>query len=279
MYKKYLVKIFFILFLVITICKIYLVIKSNTNELRRKKYFSVLAANKINVTLKESVYYEVESNNLQVDNFKKVLLDRPNDLVYQYVSLPLDSTKGSISVPLAVAALLTTGDILEIGAGEFSTPVVHNICSHHKRNCVSVDKDKKQLNKFIHYNKTLFHTIQYANDLITYTSDDQIWGLVSIDHTLSAYRYKNAIYFAASAQIVVLHDAEATNEKYFNYEKHNVQGYYRYVCKFSLIRNEKHKQYTSTLIMSNYIELYSLSEIFAKINTDYKIVACDFKNF
>ena len=278
MYKKYLIKIFFILFSVISICKIYFIIKSNINELRRKKYFSHLGANKINVTLKESVYYEVDSNSLQVDNFKKVLLDRPNDLVYQYVSLPLDATKGSISVPLAVAALLTTGNILEIGAGVFSTPVIHNICSHHKRNCVSVDNDKKQLNKFIHYNKTMFHTIQYADDLITY-GDNKIWGLVSIDHTLSAERYKNAISLAANAQIVVLHDAEMTNEKYFKYEKNNVQGYYRYMCKFSLIRNEKSKQYTSTLIMSNYIQLYSLSQIFAKINTDYKIVACDFKNF
>lgn len=34
---------------------------------------------------------------------------------------------GSAAIPITVASLLTTGDILELGMGTYSTPTLHKI--------------------------------------------------------------------------------------------------------------------------------------------------------
>lgn len=58
---------------------------------------------------------------------KETLLENANDLVYRYVSLPLDFGMGSGAIPLAVCGMITNGDILELGMGLYSTNVLHKI--------------------------------------------------------------------------------------------------------------------------------------------------------
>lgn len=103
----------------------------------------------------------------------------PNDLVYQFVSLPLDNTFGSNSIPLAVSALLTDGDILELGMGLYSTPMLHRIAAATNRVLYSVDTDYEWLKKFIIYNSTRSHKIFHVTEssLFHYGSEKS-WGLV-----------------------------------------------------------------------------------------------------
>lgn len=58
---------------------------------------------------------------------KETLLENANDLIYRYVDLPLDFAMGSAAIPLAVCGLITTGEILELGMGTYSTNVIHKI--------------------------------------------------------------------------------------------------------------------------------------------------------
>ena len=65
---------------------------------------------------------------------KDTLLENANDLIYRYVDLPLEFSMGSAAIPLAVCGLLTTGDILELGMGTYSTNVLHKIGIKTKEN-------------------------------------------------------------------------------------------------------------------------------------------------
>ena len=61
------------------------------------------------------------------------MLEHANDLVYRYVDLPFEFGMGSTAIPLAVCGLLTTGDILELGMGTYSTNVLHKIGKNLKK--------------------------------------------------------------------------------------------------------------------------------------------------
>ena len=137
------------------------------NNAKIQENFTIITENNGNANkINKHNLLNFATNNLAA---KELLLAQPNDLVYQYVSLPLDDDFGSDAIPLAVAALLTSGDILEIGMGSFSTPLIHNICARNQRNCISVENDKPWLEKFIEYNYTTFHKMYHLvnkNDLI-----------------------------------------------------------------------------------------------------------------
>ena len=103
---------------------------------------------------------------------------------------------------------------------------------------------------------------------------DKKWGLVLIDHLLGEKRYLNIIKFAQMANIVVAHDAEKNNDKYYKYEQMKVREHFKYACKYS-IYDETKSVYISTLILSNFIDVSQLKAILDQIETDYGHVTCD----
>ena len=208
------------------------------------------------------------------------LFKNPNDFVFKYVKLPIDYGFGSNLIPLAVAALATTGDILELGMGKFSTTLLHEISSNFDRDLISVDTNSDWVNQFAHYNSTNYHrvfSVSYEN-LFTYGQDGR-WGLVLIDHTNASSRYFNVIRFAKNARMVVVHDAEKINEKIYLYEKYNIASHFKYACKFSLYLSKSHTLYVSTLLLSNYIDMTEINQILSRIKTENGHVACDYTNF
>lgn len=215
-------------------------------------------------------------NDFKTKSVVNILLNRPNDLIYKYVHLPLDMKYGSNSIPLTVATLLTSGDILELGMGMFSTPLLHNIATDQKRQMVSIETNYDWLQKFIIYNKTINHKIYRLNSFkLNYYGLDKHWGLVLVDHIYNTKRSSNVINFSKRAQIVVVHDAEKSQEDFYHYEKNKLQGYFKYACKFSIYSESTQSEYISTLILSNFVNLDKLSDIFNKVITSYGHVACD----
>ena len=83
-------------------------------------YNSVTTQNNI-----DQIFSKINTTKVPVD--KETLLANANDLVYRYIDMPLDYLYGSCVIPLAVCGLITTGDILELGMGTFSTNVLHRI--------------------------------------------------------------------------------------------------------------------------------------------------------
>ena len=64
--------------------------------------------------------------------------------------------------PLINAVINTTGDVFEMGCGDYSTPILHYILTNQKRNLLSTDTDKKWLNLFI-YLENEYHKFQYVD--------------------------------------------------------------------------------------------------------------------
>ncbi len=209
------------------------------------------------------------------DLYEKILRN-PISFIEKYVKLPFDYGFGSNSIPLTITSLLTTGDVLELGMGFFSTPLLSNVTSDYDRRLVSVDTKFEWLSKFLDYNKTQNHNVFLVDteSIIKYGSDKK-WGLVLVDHSTAATRYINIIDLAQKAQIVVAHDAERPSDHMYKYEEKNVRKYYKYSCKFSIYTSKDKSWYYSTLILSNWYDVKILEPIFNKVKTDYGHVACD----
>lgn len=214
------------------------------------------------------------------DDDIKSILANPNEYIYYYVNLPLSYDYGSNVIPLTMTGLIAPhGDFLELGMGLYSTPILHRIATHRKQLLVSVDTNANWLNKFAFYNTTRHHRIYQLSSLdeLMKYGLDRHWSLVLVDHTFAEERAKNAIAFASIARVVVVHDTELISEHAYKFEKQRMTSYFKYVCKFSLYMNEKRDRYTSTTLMSNFIDLSSLLRpAFHRVHTDYGHVSCDF---
>lgn len=231
--------------------------------------------------------YELDESEYQLNLTKKnyelyksnvvgYLLHDPNEFILAYVNLPFNYDYGSLLIPLVISTLLTDGDILELGMGYFSTPVLHKISLDYNRRLVSVDTDASWTDKFAPYTSTLNHRIfrMRSLDELNRFGLDRRWGLVLVDHKYLDNRPLNVINFANISTLVVAHDTEIANEAGYEYEKNRITDYYKYKCKFSLYDKTK-INYVSTTILSNYLNLENiLKPIFAKVTTEYGHEAC-----
>lgn len=210
------------------------------------------------------------------ENAIEDLLKNAQKNVYKYIVLPLDFRYGSNAIPLAVAALSARGDLLELGMGMFSTPLLHKIAIDQNRLLVSVDTELGWVQKFTGYNSTQHHRIYHLGDPNKMHSFglDKKWGMVLVDHLSGETRYQDVINFANISQMVVVHDAERVSESYYNYERNKIRNYFSYTCKYSLYDQTK-SNYISTLLLSNFVNMDKFKSIFQQIPTDYGHVACD----
>jgi hypothetical protein len=120
----------------------------------------------------------------------------------------------------------TKGDVLELGTGYGSTPIITKMLKNSNRNFVSVDNDLEWLEKIKHeYPESDTHTYIYTDnwkDTIS-TLVTRKWGLVFIDQkpwdarTLSLYAFRNI------SDYVIIHDVD-----YF--PKNNIFG--KYISEF-----------------------------------------------
>jgi len=223
----------------------------------------------------DSLKSKESTSEQRVEQVFSDILSKPYDFLFKYVNLPLDFRYGSNSIPLALSTLLTTGDILELGMGMFSTPLLHKIAADHNRKFVSVDTEFGWIQKFVSYNLTSMHRVyQITTQQLNTFGMEQKWGMVLVDHLSGATRFQNIINFANSSQIVVAHDAERQSDSFYLYEAKNVRSYFKYACKFSIYDQSK-SYYISTLILSNSFDVSRMKKIFDSISTDFGHVSCD----
>jgi hypothetical protein len=134
------------------------------------------------------------------------------------------------------------------------------------------------------FNKTKTHSIYHVTEteLETFGSERK-WGMVLVDHGVVNGRLKPAINFANKSTIVLTHDAEIIQDFYSYHtvkDGKRLVDYYKYVCKFSMFdRPFNATGHSSTLIMSNFVDITFLEEIFKQINYPTKVIACDYKNY
>ncbi|QQG47699.1 MAG: hypothetical protein HY044_01255 [Candidatus Woesebacteria bacterium] len=125
--------------------------------------------------------------------------------------------------------LKSEGDIVELGTGIYSTPLLHWLCRDMNRRLISLESDPEYYNFARQYQSKL-HRIKFvANwDEVDISSH---MGVVFIDHMPSIRRGIDAIRFRNLADYIVLHDTEGTK---YGYETMWSHFKYQYTWKEAL---------------------------------------------
>ena len=129
-------------------------------------------------------------------------------------------------MPMLIRAVqITDGAVMELGAGIFSTPLLHWLCAGDGRSLVTYEKDPKYYG-FARKFMSRTHRICLVDDW------DKIdikthWSVVLIDQDNK--RGETALLLKDSADYIILHDSE--EEKLYGYDKIWEHFKYRYDWK------------------------------------------------
>ena len=124
---------------------------------------------------------------------------------------------GTHLAALIKAVEKTTGDILEMGTGVFSTPYLHYSAILRNRKLVSYENYKEWMQFFIDYryecpNHELHFVEKYSDAKI-----DKPWDVVLIDQTPDSSRSEETMRLKDLAKYIIIHDANPSNDKVTHY--------------------------------------------------------------
>lgn len=122
-------------------------------------------------------------------------------------------------LPLLVKTMLiSTGPVLEMGMGPFSTPILHWLCFDQNRWLISYDNSPEYVeenNKFASDMHQIRHVSNWDDAQIEHTH----WGVAFIDHAPPERRHIDVARLANTADYIVIHDSQRHLDQYFHYKK------------------------------------------------------------
>ncbi len=140
----------------------------------------------------------------------------------------------------------TTGDVLELGMGVFSTPYLHYACMLSDRKLVSYENYKEWMQFFIDYkyeNKN--HEINFV-EKYSEADTEKPWDIVLIDQTPSTSRNEEIRRLANYAKYIIIHDSNGRHEKEYHYSEIYPLFKYRTVWD----KDDRH-----ATVLSNFVDL------------------------
>lgn len=150
-------------------------------------------------------------------------------------------------LPVLIKLLsITTGPVLEMGGGMYSTPFLHWACYESKRRLVTLENNPHFM-RFLGAFQSDYHDVRLVKD---YAEADlsEPWAVAFVDHAPDEKRYLDILRLT-HAEYVVAHDAENSAEKKYQYSK--VHPFFSYRWKY----NAQPK----TAVFSNYHDLAGFS--------------------
>ena len=163
------------------------------------------------------------------------------------------SIRYSTHLPLLIEVMKrTSGDVLELGPGVFSTPFLHWRCEVEKRNLLTIESDRKWFNFCRQYYRTPYHKFLHvkkwddAKEAI-----NKEWDVAFIDHSPSRRRVVEIAQLANLAKYIVIHDSEERKD----YEYHYPSIYPLFKYRFDLGEFNGIEIDHRTTILSNFIDL------------------------
>lgn len=120
----------------------------------------------------------------------------------------------------------STGDVLELGTGLYSTPLLHWLVADAGRKLVSYENDSAYI-RLNHYCRTEYHELKRVKDWKAIEIERE-WGLAFIDHHPPERRVIEAIRLAQHARLVVIHDNEPRYQRVYHFEQLDAHYQYRY---------------------------------------------------
>lgn len=141
----------------------------------------------------------------------------------------------------------TSGSIVEVGSGLFSTPLLHWLCFEKKRRLVTLER-------YIHYSEFAKKFISENHYVITSDVDNFIkkfenkYSVIFIDHSPKkpTTRGSDALYFKDIADYIILHDAGPDPKDKYGYKE--IYPYFKYIYHYT-------KTVPHTTVLSNFKEL------------------------
>lgn len=112
--------------------------------------------------------------------------------------------------PLVTAIVNTDGPVLEMGCGDFSTPILHALCKNRK--LITAEHNKDWLDLFIDLesDRHIFKHVKSWDDIAGN------FDVVFIDHAPASRRIIDIERLRKTTKIFVIHDTE--KEKFYKYE-------------------------------------------------------------
>ena len=155
------------------------------------------------------------------------------------------SLKYGTHLPCLIQAFSkTTGDVLELGTGVFSTPYLHYACILAKRNLVSYENFKEWY-EFMKTYENKYHKVNFV-DKYADASVDKLWDIVLIDQTPDYSRSEEAIRLKDLAKYIIIHDSNPSNYKVTHYDK--LYQHFKY-------KMDWHGDKNRATVLSNFIDL------------------------
>jgi hypothetical protein len=113
---------------------------------------------------------------------------------------------GSHQRALVAAVCRTVGPVIEFGCGDYSTPILHEMCGAAGRKLLSLESDPEWLARF-----TAMRTPEHEIRLVTSWDDVDLggpWAVAFVDHAPAARRVVDIERVRSRAQFIVVHDTE-----------------------------------------------------------------------
>lgn len=154
-------------------------------------------------------------------------------------SLPEDLGAGwgtHLPVLAAIVAVARPGPVLELGAGHYSTPLLHAMCRASGTRLVTIDSDPRWLKKF----RSLATLGHHMCSRSAYAFADEDWSVALVDNAMGE-RSGDIIALAERAQFVVVHDS--------NFPE--LYGYEEAFAKFKY-RADYRRMHPHTAVLSNF---------------------------
>jgi hypothetical protein len=160
----------------------------------------------------------------------------------------LVSCRYGTHLPCLIRAMeKTSGDVLELGMGVFSTPYLHYKCMLDNRKLVSYENFESWMNFFVKYG---YRNPNHDINFIEKYSDapiDKEWDLVLIDQTPDWSRAEEAKRLKDKAKYIVIHDSnEGRRYQQFHYD--SIYPLFKYKSVWD-------KDSNHATVLSNFIDL------------------------
>jgi len=158
------------------------------------------------------------------------------------------SIKYSTHLPVLMEVMnRTDGDVLELGPGVFSTPVLHWMCETRGRNLLTIESDPK----WSWFCSQFFATEHHKHICVKSWDDaeksiDKKWDVVLVDHSPSGRRVEEIRKLANLAKYIVIHDSDERKDREYHYSTIYPLFKYRYDFK-----DADH----NSVLLSNFVDL------------------------
>jgi len=137
--------------------------------------------------------------------------------IYKYLPKGYSTHNALLLKILAVSE----GDVLELGGGAFSTPLLHWYCKNQNRQLITYD-DNEDYYLYEKQFQSKLHRIRLVKDWDEVDTKTHR-GLVFIDHggktSAGIRRGQDVIRFKDTADYIVMHDTEPKGWKGYGYDK------------------------------------------------------------